>query len=429
MLHRVLKSVLGFGLAAGMIVAPLVAQQPQKKVKDQGEYDLYNSVAGAANDPNKQLQLLQTWKEKYPDSDFKEDRAVMVAQDQAKLGKPAEAIKACQDVLAINPKNLTALVTIVNNATHVNPPTPDSLAAGEKAANTLIADIDSMKPAGIKDADWATAKSQVQQLAYMTLGWTKMQQKQNDDAEKAFRQLLTLNGQNGQVSYWLGTILYAQKKFPPALYEFARAASYTGPGALPDNVRASAGSFLDKAYAGYHGSADGLDALKKQAATSALPPDDFKIASITEIEGGKQASEDEFRKAHPDIGLWRTLRDALKADGGEAYFTDKVKDSLVPPEGGEFKVFKGKVVSMENPKEIVISVDDQDGPTGDATLVFEAPIKGKLDPGADIGFAGSPQSFTKDPFMIKFTVDRKNVTGLPAAAPAPVRRPVTKKKQ
>ena len=86
MLHRVLKSVLGFGLAAGMIVAPLVAQQAQKKVKDQGEYDLYNSVAGAANDPNKQLQLLQTWKEKYPDSDFKEDRAVMVAQDYAKLG-------------------------------------------------------------------------------------------------------------------------------------------------------------------------------------------------------------------------------------------------------------------------------------------------------------------------------------------------------
>lgn len=429
MLHRVLKSVVGFGLAAGMIVAPLVAQQAQKKVKDQGEYDIYNSVAGAANDPNKQLQLLQTWKEKYPDSDFKEDRAVMVVQDYAKLGKPAEAIKASQDVLAINPKNLTALVTIVNNAVHVNPPTPDTLAAGEKAANSLIADIESMKPAGVKDSDWTAAKSQVQELAYKTLGWTKMQQKQNDEAEKSFRQCLTMNPQDAQVSYWLGTVMYAQKKFAPALFEFARAASYTGQGALPDNVRTSTDQFLTRAYTGYHGSADGLDALKKQATAAALPPDDLKIDSVTDIEGGKQASEEEFRKAHPDIGLWRTLHDALRADGGEAYFNEHVKDALLPPEGGAFKVFKGKVVSMDNPKELVLAIDDQDGPTGDATLVFEAPIKGKLDPGAEITFSGSPQSYAKDPFMIKFAVDRKNVTGLPAAAPAPVRRAAPKKKQ
>ena len=86
--------------------------------------------------------------------------------------------------------------------------------------------------------------------------------------------------------------------------------------------------------------------------------------------------------------------------------------------------FKGKVVSMDNPKEIVVAIDDTDGPTGDATLVFDAAIKGKLDPGAEISFAGAPQSFTKDPYNMKFTVDRKNVTGLPAAAPAaPVRRP------
>src|SRR5208283_2512711 len=97
---------------------PLFAQAPKKKnVKDQGEYDIYNAVS-KETDPNKQLQLLQNWKEKYPDSDFKEDRAAMVAQDYAKLGKPAEAIKAAQDVLAVNPKNLAALVTIVNNAIH-----------------------------------------------------------------------------------------------------------------------------------------------------------------------------------------------------------------------------------------------------------------------------------------------------------------------
>jgi tetratricopeptide (TPR) repeat protein len=426
-LHRVVKSVLGIGLAVGLIATPLFAQAPQKKVKDQGEYDIYNAVS-KETDPNKQLQLLQTWKEKYPDSDFKEDRAAMVAQDYAKLGKPAEAIKAAQDVLAVNPKNLAALVTIVNNAIHVNPPTPESLSAGEQAANNLLNNMDALKPEGVKDADWNTAKAQIQQLAQTTLGWVKMQQKQNDAAETAFRKVLKDGPENGQVAYWLGTVLYAQKKYVPGLFEFARAAVYSGKGALPDSVRQSADQFLLRAYKGYHGSDEGLDALKKLAASAALPPDDLKIASVTDIAAGQQQAEEDFLKAHPDIKLWRVLRDALKADGGEAYFTANVKDALIPPQEGDFKQFKGKVVSMDNPKEMVVAVDDSDGPSGDATLVFEAPIKGKLDPGADISFAGAPESYTKDPYNIKFAVDRKNVTGLPAAPAAPARKAPAKKK-
>ncbi len=404
---------------------PLFAQA-QKKVKDQGEYDIYNAVS-KETDPNKQLQLLQTWKEKYPDSDFKEDRAAMVAQDYAKLGKPAEAIKAAQEVLALNPKSLSALVIIVNNAIRVNPPTPDSLSAGEQAANSLLSNLDGLKPAGVKDADWNAAKAQIEQLAQTTLGWVKMQQKQYDAAEAAFRKVLQLNPKNGQVSYWLGTVLYAQKKFVPGLFEFARAAVYTGEGALPDSVRQGAAQFLERAYKGYHGSDDGLDDLKKAAANAALPPDDLKIASITDIAAGQQQKDQEFLAAHPDIKLWRELRDALKADGGEAYFNANAKDALIPPQEGDFKQFKAKVVSMDNPKEIVVAVDDTDGPSGDATLVFDAAIKGKLEPGADISFAGAPTSYTKDPYNIKFVVDRKNVTGLPAAT-APVHRPPAKKK-
>ncbi len=284
-----------------------------------------------------------------------------------------------------------------------------------------------MKPDGVSDADWNTAKAQIQQIAETTLGWVKMQQKQYEASEAAFRKVLQGNPKNGQASFWLGTDLYAQKKFVPALFEFARAATYTGEGALPDAARQGADQYLQRAYKGYHGSDEGLDGLKKMAATAALPPDDLKIASVTDIAANQQQVEEDFLKAHPDIKLWRVLRDALKADGGDAYFEKNVKDALIPPQEGDFKMFKGKVVSMDNPKEIVLAIDDTDGPAGDATLVFEAPIKGKLDPGAEIEFAGAPQSYTKDPYNMKFAVDRKNVTGLPAA-PAPTRRPPAKKK-
>lgn len=431
MFHQVVKSIVGIGLAAGLIAMPLLAQAPQKqkKVKDQGEYDIYTAVT-KETDPNKQIQLLQTWKEKYPDSDYKEDRAAMIAQDYAKLGKPAEAIKAAQDVLASDPKNLTCLVIIVNNAIRVNPATAESLIAGEQAANALTnsQNLDSMKPPGVKDPDWDAAKAQISQIAQTTLGWVKMQQKQNDAAEAAFRKVLQTNPKNGQVAYWLGTILYAEKKFAPALFEFARASTLpAADGGLPDAARQGAESFLERAYKGYHGSDEGLDNLKKMAATSALPPDDLKIASITDIAANQQKADEDFLAAHPDIKLWRELRDALKGDGGEAYFNEHVKDALIPPQEGAFKQFKAKLVSMENPKELIVSVDDTDGPNGDATLVFEAPVRGKLDPGAEIDFSGVPQSYAKDPYNIKFTVDRKNVTGLPTG-PAPTRRPPVKKK-
>lgn len=429
MLNRVVKAVFIVGAALQIAPSPTLAQvaKKEKKYKDRAEYDIFNGATKEA-DPAKQLQLLQTWKDKYPDSDFKEERAIMVAQDYAKLGKAAEAVKASQDVLAINPKNLTALVTIVTNAIRVAPPTPDSLSAGEQAANTLTTDLDSFKPAGVKDADWNAAKGQIEQLAQTTLGWVKMQQKQNDAAEAAFRKVLEINPKNGQVSFWLGTVMYAQKKYVPGLFEFARAAVYSGDGALPESERQKADQFLGRAYAGYHGSNDGLDDLKKAAAASALPPADLKIASITDISQGQAAAEEDFLKAHPDIKFWRTfLRDALKADGGEKYFNDSVKDALIPPQTGDFKQFKAKVVSMENPKEIVVSVDDADGPNGDATLVFETPIKTKLDPGAELEFAGAPESYTKDPFSITFKVDRANVTGLPKETPARRSAPTRKK--
>jgi hypothetical protein len=81
MLNRELWAVSGI-----LLVATAMAQQP--KVKDQGEYDLYNGVLQAQNDPNKQLQLLNTWKEKYPDSEFKQVRADLFVRDYLALNQP-----------------------------------------------------------------------------------------------------------------------------------------------------------------------------------------------------------------------------------------------------------------------------------------------------------------------------------------------------
>src|ERR1035441_8072032 len=66
-LNRVIRTVFIIGAACQFAQLPVLAQdaaKKEKKVKDQGEYDIY-TAANKEADPTKQLQILQTWKEKY----------------------------------------------------------------------------------------------------------------------------------------------------------------------------------------------------------------------------------------------------------------------------------------------------------------------------------------------------------------------------
>ena len=53
----------------------MACAQSQKNYKDRAEYDLYNETAKdfAANNFAKALADLDHWREKYPESEFKED--------------------------------------------------------------------------------------------------------------------------------------------------------------------------------------------------------------------------------------------------------------------------------------------------------------------------------------------------------------------
>src|SRR5579863_6015246 len=186
-LRQTVQAVLIIGAAWQVAEPPVLAQdQPkkEKKVKDQGEYDIFNA-AGKETDPNKQLQILQQWKEKYPDSDFKQERADTVAMAYDKLKKYPEEIKAIQDALAINPKDLTALQLLAKIAGGVLAaanPTPDQLAVGDQASALLLSNLDnffdaSVKPEKVSAADWGKAKGDTELLAHTVQGYVKWKQK------------------------------------------------------------------------------------------------------------------------------------------------------------------------------------------------------------------------------------------------------------
>ena len=389
--------------------APAAGEAAAKKkaVKDQGEYDIL-TAAQKETDPTKKLALLKQWADKYPDSDFKTDRmlAVMQANNQIAAG-----------------------------ALGVAKPTPDQLTAAQTAAQALLDNLQTAfaseaKPATVSDADWTKAKTAIEQQAHTTLGWVAMQNKNYPESESQYKQALTINGDTAQLSYWLGSVILLQKdlnRTPEALYEFARAAAVTGPGALSPEGKKAADDYLKKAYVNWHGDETGLPDLKTQVASSALPPAGFRIKSVVDIQKEENLSEADFNQKHPDVALWRNLKAAVTADAGADYFSSKVKDTEIPT------VFSGRLISATPeaaPKELQVAID---GTTTDAVLVFETPLKGTADPGTQISFKGVPKSFQKDPYQMTFEVAKSDLKGWPVAQtaekPAVRKRPAPRKRR
>jgi len=280
-----LGAAVGVG-PARLAQAQTAPDQTQKKVKDKGEYDLL-SGATKETDPAKKLALLNAWKEKYPESDYKIDRLVMTIQAYSALQQWPNVVDAAKEALAVDARNINALYWITSLTPNLKSVEADVLATCETAANGLLA---AQRPATAKEADWPNVKRGFDILAHRTLGWIAMQRKANGTAEQEFMMSLQLDANQAQVSYWLGSVVLAQRKaarFSDAIYYFARAVACDGLGALAPQARSTADSYLAKLYAGYHGDNSGLDELKATARANVFVPDGFHIMSATEIAAQK----------------------------------------------------------------------------------------------------------------------------------------------
>ena len=69
-------AVMGAVVLKGTAQLAQAQAAPEKKVKDQGEYDIYNQTLKDSSNPAAPALLkdLDTWAQKYPDSDWKDDR-------------------------------------------------------------------------------------------------------------------------------------------------------------------------------------------------------------------------------------------------------------------------------------------------------------------------------------------------------------------
>lgn len=406
---------------AAVMVLGLAQDKPQKMAKDPAEAELINSIAKDPDAANR-LKSLEKWSKDYAETAYAPERQQFYLVTYQQLNRTKDAFAVAQEILKANPNDELALRTIISAMYVLNPPNAAELDAAEKASTYLLANLDAIyaadkKPATQSAADWEKLKPQMQVYAQKTLGVIAFTRKDNAKAEAEFIKTLKLDPTQGQASYFLANALLAQRttdpaKQPPSIFEFARAAVWDGPNSLPADFRKTVMTSVAKTYKQYHGSDEGFDQLVALAKTNALPPEGFTILSNSDIAAAKAKAQQAADAADPMRALWRTIKTELTGDNGPSYFESSVKDAALPGGVNNVRKFKGRLVSMSpalRPKELTLAVEKPD--VADVTLKLDSPLAGKMEPGGEIEFEGVAKSFTKEPYMLTFEVEKAKLSG------------------
>ena len=420
--------------AAGQ--TPAAGAQPAagaKNWKDRAEYDLAQKVS-TTQDPKARLDLLNQWQDKYPQSDYADLRTQYLVPT---LGAVAQTdptsrqmvVTKVSDILKQDPKNFRAAVVVSQWGPVVGgaSPSPDVQTQVQTAAQAVIADAPdafdaSKKPPTVQQADFDKAKTQVLGLAHNALAWVATTKNDKPGAESEYKASLQANPDQGTISAMYAKMLADDKKMPEALFEYARAAEYTGPGpAVPEATRKQLQDYFTKAYQNYHGSPEGADQMMTQAKTQAVPPDGL---TLTNAQAKADADAEGIKKridSDPAFKIWYAVQQNLVGDQGQSFFDKSVKGLEIPGDSVPSKTFSGTVISIDppdRPTKVVLGVDDPAKP--DATLTFSQPLPAsaldKIKVGQKIDFSGIADSFTKDPYMLTF--GDPTIPGVQTAAPA-----------
>lgn len=421
-------------IAAAGLALPQTAAQ--KKLKDQGEYEVYNEAtkSAAAGNYAKAIADLDAWKQKYPSSDFSPDRQALYVQVYAAAKQPDKAVAAASDLVAGDVDAalgspgtvIKVLFTAAVAVQQIADPTPDHLATGKKAA-TLLLNYEK-KPEGLTDDGWAQARGQLRTAASAALihvalapGAQSMKKKDCAAAETIFSNALRDYPESGQAAWSLGTAQYClyvkqPEKATPAIYAFARAAAVDPVKGMVDPKwqKSTVEPYLKQFYNKYHGDdPEGLKQLLATAAGSPVPPAGFHIKSSTEIAEEK---DKQFAQSNPQLALWMKIKGALATADGEAYFASSLKDAAVPP-------LRGTLVEAKpacRPKELLVGFPNQP----EILLKLDKPLTGKPEPGSEFQWQGVPSAFTAAPFLLTMDTESAKLDGLKSApcGTAPVRK-------
>jgi Rieske Fe-S protein len=421
--------------------APQTAAAQEKKVKDQGEYDISNQAFKDINEKNWKQALtdIDTWKQKYPESDWKDDREFYYLQALLSTQQFDKAVqfgsqlmdKDLGSMYKSNQGNIIAIYYMVTASAASligHNATPEQIAIGDKAAHKLLDFagtyfVPANKPAGQTDAQFAETRTQMEPVAKGYLlqeavqpGLDAMAKKDCPAAEAVYSKALGDYPDNSWIAFSLAGAYNCEQKPFQALFEFARAAA-VDPTVKGTRNATQYAAFVKKTYVTLHGSDEGYDQLLQQAKSATLPPADFKIKTKEELDA---ATAETFAKDHPELAVWKGLKDGLTTQG-DAFFQN-MKGAELPPLLGI--VADAKPACRSKTLTVYVPLPENTAKTPEITIKLETALTGKPEVGSTIKFVGVGDSFAASPFMLTLTAEKDKIQDLKVTpcAVAPVRK-------
>ena len=444
-MRTVSRWIVGATAAAILLTAaaPFAGAQ-QKNLKD-GERELYDAATQAVGAQNwaKAVPALEAWKQKFPESEFKDDRDFYILQGYLVTQQFPKAITFGNDfmdnnasaVAKSNPGYVVGAYFIVINAAAAliqKDATDEQIRIGDKAAHKLLEFsptyfVAANQPAGETPQAFANRRTQMEATANgfllteaVTPGTKAEAKKDCAAADAAFSKALMTYPENSWISVHLARAYNCEQKPFMAMYEFARTAAVD-----PTQGKTTDGpkfiTSVKKMYVTLHGDESGLDQLMEQAKATPIPPADFKIETDDER---KIKKADDFAKANPEIAAWTNIKTNLTSQG--APFFESMKGAELP----QLLATIADAKPACRPKELILYVPapENSAKTTEIAVKFETPLKGKPEIGSNIKFVGVADAFAPAPFLLTMTAEKEKVQDL-KLSPCAVATPVRKKKE
>ncbi len=397
----ILKKTAQFALTAClllMVTAVAIPNPQEKQYKDRAEYDVITKVYGEA-DPATKITLLNEWVQKYPETDYHEERTRLYLDSYQKTGQTAEAVAAAKELIGKVPDDFTAHYVITLSSPYLGNADEETVNDGITAAKAVLEGVDKQfaaKPDAIAQAAWDNAKTQAQTSAHLTIGWGKMQQKDNTAAEEAFSKVLSIDPSRGQVSYWLGQVVLAQQdaaKYDLAFFSFARAALYDGPNAMPAEGRTQVLDYVqtlvrknygDQAYDVY------WPKIEAMARSGALATERIELKSTEELQFEQ---DQKSRKENPGLWVFKDLKATLLGPTGDSTWSE-LRGKLTP----KMDLFVVSATPPERPASINLA--SEAGGRTEVIVTLENRRRTGVRTGSKLTIDGVASGLTKEPFRL-----------------------------
>jgi hypothetical protein len=368
-------------LASISLVAPMLYAQDQGgtiQIKDPAEFNAYQMFS-TQTDPKAKAAAGEQFLTQYPQSVVKNAVLDSLINTYQQLQDPDKTLSAASRLLQVDPNNLKATLFSVfikkgQCARSIDPGTGKS--KDQQTCDDLAAiaqkGLGLTKPASISDDDWKNQTAAANPVFDSAIALDDTVKKDNKGAQDEYvAELKLYSDAQSQTAGLQDTLLLAQAYAQPgstqdlvkAVWYFARVWDFA-----PANYKAQIEPKLEYYYKKYHGSLDGLDAIKQQAQTSLFPPGTFTIAPA------KSPAE----QIHDLITSTPDLTTLALADKETvlAYGSKEDADKLWALLQGKQTPVPGIIISADaNTIKVAVTQDAKDSKTPDFIVNLKEPLK------------------------------------------------------